>query len=298
MGSRLEKKSDADRAAKKQVLHEQQTVLAEFKQQESQYSLDQLHQDKERLELESQQLSRAITLTTQAVVVHTQISQDTQCLTIIEQTLETTSQQLDTRNRQQIINGISLDEAKKALALIEATSHKDAQQLRTLLIQDQPCPVCGALEHPWQTHAIALNNQHTQAQQQRVDELEQEKTSLIKIITSHFQTIEQQKEQAIELNHKIILAKESNDTLLHAWHTLILPNKPVLALQNVDLLPLLTAQYERVTADLAQIKQQEKVALAVQQKIKTAQQAFDTAKQKPESAERLNLLRRYLQRGK
>jgi len=269
--------------AKKQVLHEQQTVLAEFKQQESQYSLDQLHQDKERLELESQQLSRAITLTTQAVAVHTQISQDTQRLTIIEQMLETTSRQLDILNQQQAINHISLDEAKKALALIEATSHKDAQQLRTLLIQDQPCPVCGALEHPWQTHAIALNNQHTQVQQQRVDELEQEKASLIKIIASNFQASEQQKEQAIELNHKIILAKETNDTLLHAWRTLILPNKPVLALQDADLLPLLTVQYERVTADLAQIKQQEKAALAVQQQIKIAQQAFDTAKQTQES---------------
>jgi exonuclease SbcC len=268
---------------KKQVLHDQQTALAQLKQQEARYSLTQLHQDKEHLELESQLLSRAITLSTQAVAVHTQISQDTQRLISIEQTLEITSRQLNTLNQQQAINDISLDEAKKALALIEATSHKDAEQLRMLLIQDQPCPVCGALEHPWQTHAIALNSQHTQAQQQRVDELEQEKSNLIKAITSNFQAIEQHKEQATELNRKIITAQETNDTLLNAWHTLVLPNKPDLELQDAKLLPLLTAHYERVTADLAQLKQQEKTALAVQQQIKNAQRLFDTAKQAQES---------------
>jgi exonuclease SbcC len=268
-----------DIETKKQGLHEQQTALIQLKQQESQYALPLLYQTKERLELEKQQLNRAITLSTQAVAVQLAISQDTQRLTSIEQTLETTKQQLDILNQQQTINHISLDEAKKALALIEASSHKDAQQLRTLLIQDQPCPVCGALEHPWQTHAIALNSQHCQAQQQRVDELEQEKTSLTKTIASHLQAIEQHKEQATDLNRKIITAQEINDTLLSDWHSLMLANKPVLALQDSELLPRLTADDERVTADLAQIKQQEKAALAIQQQIKSAQQIFDTDKQ-------------------
>jgi exonuclease SbcC len=268
--------------AKKQFFHDQQTTLAKLKQLDAPQSLATLYQHKDVLEQENQQIKHALTLTKQAAELHLAIANDTHRLTSIEQTIENASRQLDTLNQQQAINHISLDEAKKALALIEATRHKDAQQLRTLLIQDQPCPVCGALEHPWQTHAIQLSNQHTQAQQQRVDELEQEKASLIKTIASNYQVLEQQKNQALELNHKIILAQETNDTLLNDWHNLIFPNKPALTLLDADLLALLTVQYECVTADLLQIKQQEKAALDLQQQLKTAQHLFDTAKQKHE----------------
>jgi len=57
------------------------------------------------------------------------------------------------------------------LELIQATTHKNAEQFRSLLQEDQPCPVCGALEHPWKDQA-GIGNEHAAAQSARVAELE------------------------------------------------------------------------------------------------------------------------------
>ncbi|MSP28188.1 MAG: chromosome segregation protein SMC [Methylococcales bacterium] len=265
-----------DSEAKKQLLNDQQTVLEQLKQQDAPQSLTLLYQHKERLELESQQINHALTLATNALELQQAITQDLPLLANSEQTIETANQQLDQLHQQQALNAISLEEAKKALALIEATSHKDAAQLRQLLIKDQPCPVCGALEHPWKKHVVQLGNEYTLAQQPRVNELDAEKAALSKAILNTLHTIEQEKNKATELNHNIILAKEKCQTLNVYWSTEF---KPRFGLLDDELLPLLNQQLERVTAELTKIKQQEKAALALQQQLKTAQLAFDTSKQ-------------------
>ena len=54
------------------------------------------------------------------------------------------------------------------------------------MIEDQPCPVCGALEHPWQDHGSSsleiatLFNEQATAQLGRVNELQSLKETLIK----------------------------------------------------------------------------------------------------------------------
>lgn len=261
--------------AKKQVLDNQQAKLEELKKHDEASSASQLHTAREALETESEHIKHALLLATNAQELQQAITQDLPLLVITEQTLETANQQLDKVHQQQALNAISLEEAKKALALIEATSHKDSEQLRQLLIKDQPCPVCGALEHPWHTHAVPLGNEYTQAQQQRVNELDAEKAALSKAVINTLHTIEQEKIKTTELNHKIILAKEKLQTLNTDW---LVEFKPRLGLLNDELLPLLNQQLERVTAELTKIKQQEKAALALQQQLKTAQLAFDTSK--------------------
>ncbi|MFI3219219.1 MAG: SbcC/MukB-like Walker B domain-containing protein, partial [Methylococcales bacterium] len=268
--------------AKKQFFHDQKTTLAELKQQDAPQALAMLYQHKEILELENQSLNHALTLAKQASELQLAITQDSQRLTNTEKSLKNANLQLNTLNQQQAINNISLDEAKKSLALAEATSHKNAQQLRTLLMQDQPCPVCGALEHPWQNHVAQLGNDHVQAQQNRVNELEQEKTKLIKTIANIQQIFDQYKSQTAELSNNLLLAREKNQILVSDWNELALTNKPPLALHDQQLLSLLNHQHERVIADIQQIRQQEKVALALQQQLKTAQHLFDTSKQKHE----------------
>jgi exonuclease SbcC len=262
--------------AKKHALDNQQAKLEELKRHDEASSVNQLHTAREALETESEHIKHALLLATNAQELQQAITQDLPLLVLTEQTIETANQQLDKVHQQQALNAISLEEAKKALALIEATSHKDAEQLRQLLIKDQPCPVCGALEHPWHTHAVPLGNEYTQAQQQRVNELDAEKAALSKAILNTLHTIEQEKSKATELNHKIILAKEKFQTLNSDW---LMEFKPRFGLLNDELLPLLNQQLERVTAELTKIKQQEKAALALQQQLKTAQLAFDNSKQ-------------------
>jgi exonuclease SbcC len=269
--------------AKKHALDNQQAKLEELKRHDEASSVNQLHTAREALETESEHIKHALLLATNAQELQQAITQDLPLLVLTEQTIETANQQLDKVHQQQALNAISLEEAKKALALIEATSHKDAEQLRQLLIKDQPCPVCGALEHPWHTHAVPLGNEYTQAQQQRVNELDVEKAALSKAVINTLHTLKQEKSKATELNHKIILAKEKRQMLNSDWQVLGSKFKPRFELLgdlgDAQLLPLLKQQLERVTAELNLIKQQEKAALALQQQLKTAQLEFDTSKQ-------------------
>ncbi|MDD1615115.1 MAG: exonuclease SbcC [Methylococcaceae bacterium NSP1-2] len=276
-----------DMDAKKQVLDVQQVKLEDIKKQvgwdDESIPTSQLHTTREVLEAEGEHIKHALLLVTNSQELQQAIKQDLPLLLATQQTIETASSQLDRLNQQQALNNISLEEAKKALALIEATRHKDAEQLRQLLIKDQPCPVCGALEHPWQTHAVQLGNEYTHAQQQRVNELDSEKAALIKAITNAYQLIDQEKTKATELNNKILLAQEKTHTLNSEWNDLAWDNKPPVALNDEQLLPLLKQQHERVTVDIDHIKQQEKAALALQQQLKTAQLSYDTSKQQHDS---------------
>ncbi len=266
--------------AKKHIVDAQHVKLDEIKKQvgwdNESIPTSQLHTTREALEAESAYINRALSLATIAQELQQAIKQDLPLLLATQQTIETASSQLDRLNQQQALNNISLEEAKKALALIEATSHKDAEQLRQLLIKDQPCPVCGALEHPWRTD-VAMQRLYSHAQQQRVNELDFEKAALIKAITNTYQQIEQEKAKASELNSKVIQTQEKIHTLNSDWSV---EYKPRFGDLNDDaLLLLLNQQLERVTTELSDIKQQEKAALVLQQQLKTAQLAFDTSKQ-------------------
>lgn len=272
-----------DIEARKFILDEQQVKLNEIKKDDEGISASQLHTIREVLEVEGEYIKHALLSAINAQELQQAIKQDLQLLITTEQTIETANQQLDQLHKQQALNTITLEEAKRASALIEATSHKDAEQLRQLLIKDLPCPVCGALEHPWQTHTVQLGNEYAQAQQQRVNELDVEKTALIKAINNAYHTIDQEKIKATDLNHKIIAAKEKLHTLNSDWQVVAWENKPPLALNDETLLPLLNQQLEGVTVELTHIKQQEKAALALQQQLKTTQLAFDTSKQQYEN---------------
>lgn len=276
--------------ANKQLLDTQMGTLEDLKKQvgwdDDGLTASHLHTTREALEVESEQIKHAQLLVNTALTLQQAITQDAPLLASCQQTLTDTEQQLDTLTQQQIINTSSLDEAKKALALIEATSHKDAEQLRRLLITHQPCPVCGALEHPWQTHAVQLGNDYTQAQQQRVDELDTEKARLITDIVNAQSIIDQATNKAADLSNNALLAQEKIHALNSDWQVLLSKYKPRFALpdnlHDEQLLPLLNQQLERVTAELTHIKQQEKDALALQQQLKTAQLSFDTSKQQHE----------------
>jgi exonuclease SbcC len=274
-----------DMDANKLLLDTQLGTLEELKKQvgwdDAGLTASHLHTAREALEVENEQIKHAQLLVNTALTLQQAITQDAPLLASCQQTRIDTEQQLDTFTQQQIINTSSLDEAKKALALIEATSHKDAEQLRRLLISDQPCPVCGALEHPWRTD-VAMQRLYSHAQQQRVDELDAEKARLIKDIANTQQIITQATSKAAELSKNALLAQEKIHALNSNWQVLAWDNKPVLPLNAAQLLPLLNQQLERVTAELTHIKQQEKDALALQQQLKTAQLSFDTSKQQHE----------------
>jgi len=274
---------------KKLELHQQ--ALAQLKTQDSKQSFEDLHRSKDALEIKREQITRALNLANDAQELQQAIKQDTDQLAATEQTINENTLQLQTLNRQQMANGIALTEAKKALELIQATTHKNAEQFRSLLQQDQPCPVCGALEHPWKDQA-SIGNEHAAAQSARVGELENLNETLIKAIVELTKSISQGQEQKTVLAEKLAeaqtkLAQCGNDWAVLAMHNKVasVPDRlrhfhppwqsPDFSITDIQLLPALKIQNEQINSALELIKRQEKAALELQRQLKAAQDLFD-----------------------
>ena len=260
-------------------LEQHQQALAQLKTQDSKQSLDGLHQAKGELENKREQITLALSLASNAQELQHVIKQDKDELAATEQTINDGTLQLQTLNQQQAANGIALSEAKKALELIQATTHKNAEQFRALLQQGQPCPVCGALEHPWNDQA-SIGNEHALAQSARVVELESQHEALIKASAELTKGISQGQQQKTALEGKLAEAQTKLDICSSDWAALAMQDKensqsPDFSVTDIQLLPALKGHEEQVNSALEQIRQQEKAALDLQKQIKAAQDLFD-----------------------
>ena len=281
-----------DDSHKKLELH--QKTLAQLKKQDSRQSFEDLLRLKDELEIKREYVILAQSLANNAQELQQTIKQDTDKLASTEQTINESSLQLHKLNQQQMTNSIALGEAKKALELIQATTHKNAEQFRSLLQEDQPCPVCGALEHPWKDQVI-ISNEHASAQSDRVTELENRNEAIIKSISELNKGISQGQEQKTALADKLAEAHTKLAKCGSDWTALALYDKPDFSVTDIQLLPALKIHDEQISSALALIKQQEKAALELQKQIKAAQDSFDAAKLKKEtlSTEQAELDKQY-----
>jgi exonuclease SbcC len=288
-----------------QQLAQHQDTLSQLNNEEGQHSLEEILRSKELLEHQRAQTNLALTLANTAQTLQESIQQDTDTLATTGQTLENDTQQLQTLNHQQTVNTIALGEAKKALELIQASTHKNAKQFRALLRDQQPCPVCGALEHPWQDQAT-ISNAHAAAQATRVTELENLHETLIKTIAELTNRIDHGQTQQSALTEKLRTAQSQLAKCHNNWANLVLENLfkadinqnaypplPVgegrgegsvkqdahFTITDPQILPVLQHQAEQINSTLVTIKQQEQTALALQKQRKAAQASLDTAKQ-------------------
>jgi len=277
---------------KKLELHQQ--TFDQLKKQESKQSIEDLLRAKDELETKRWHVALALSLANNAQELQQTIKQDTDSLAATERTVNDSTLQLQTLNQQQMTNGVALAEAKKALELIQATMHKNAEQFRALLEEDQPCPVCGALEHPWKDQT-GIGNEHAAAQSARVAELENQHETLIKTIAELTKSISQGQEQKTALTEKLAEAQTKLVQCGSDWAALTLQDKPDFAVIDVQLLPALKSYDEHTSLAMELIKQQEKAALELQKQLKVAQDSFDTLKLNKEnlSAEHAGLDKQY-----
>ncbi|MGZ5575645.1 MAG: AAA family ATPase [Methylobacter sp.] len=271
-------------------LERHQQTLAQLKTQDSGQSLEGLYRSKGELETKRGQIASALSLANNAQELQQAIHQDAAKLATTEQLINDNTLQLQTLNQQQMANGAALIEAKKALELIQATTHKNAEQFRALLQDDQHCPVCGALDHPWKDH-VSIGNEHAAAQSARVAELEILHETLIKAIAELNKGISQGQEQKTALTEKLAETRTKLAQCGHDWAALALHEKLDVAVTDTQLLSVLKSHEEQINSALEQIKQQEKSVLALQKQLKAAQDLFDAAKLNKEnlSTEHANL---------
>lgn len=267
---------------------QQQTQLESLKKQCAQQPLEALYQEKDALEHNVKTITCALNLANQALDLQQGIKQDKDKLAAAAQTINDATHQLQTLTRQQTANEIALEEAKKALDLIQAATHKNAEQFRRLLIEDQPCPVCGALEHPWKGYGNsspempALFNEQATAQLGRVNELQNQKESVIKHSAELNKTIAHTLETERDYRASLALAQAKLESLDHEWKALALHEKPECQLTDTSLLPLLNTRIEQLVSALELVKSREKAALELQTQIKTTQERIDTHQLKTE----------------
>ncbi len=264
-----------------QQLAQYQATLADLKRAEQQQPLETVLQAKDAQQRQRDLLSAALHLATTADALQQSSQQHSEQLASTEQALVDNTAQLHALNQQHTGNSIALDEAKKALALLEASSHKNAQQFRALLRPDQPCPVCGALAHPWQ-HQTNIGNSVAVAQSARVAELEQQHEQLIKTLAEVKQTSAQLQRQKITLTEQLTQAQLKLAQCHDDWAALTGANALELALTDPHLRPQLNQRIEDNAATLATLQQQERAALALQKQLKTAQDLFDATQRTKE----------------
>lgn len=253
-----------------------QAQLAQLEQLEAlqpQATLDTLFQQKELLEQQLKQHSLALSLAQQAQTVQQEIASSQEQQAGCAQTLADANAQSLNLQQQSLHTGIALAEAQKALDLLHASSHKNAEAFRRLLLADQPCPVCGALTHPWQDHTQTspLLNEQTAAQAERVKALQTSKESLIKSLAELSQTVAQTTELQARLAQSLPLAHSQLAGLAAAWQALAMPEYLAVALTDTDLVPKLTTASLQLNDSLTQLKSAEKAALAVQKQLKSMQ---------------------------
>lgn len=260
------------------VQQQQQQKLLSLQQQATGISLSEVHQQKEVLERQCEYSRLAIALVQQSLSVQAQQQQHQQQLAQAQQTQQRASEQLNHLTEQQLRNHAALTEAKQALALLHASRHQDALQFRALLMAQQPCPVCGALEHPWYNRVLAQND-YSDAQQQRVELLEQQQQQLIKQHAETEQNCRHAYEQVMELTKAIDAGQANTQQLAEAWHALVLDNKGDFTALNADKLQALIHTGEQLQQVYTQLKQQEKAAVAQQDLVATQQQAVIAAQE-------------------
>ena len=240
-------------------------------------SLEELLRSKHDHEAKRDLVAQAVTLAKNALEISTTIQQTKEALLSVEQNTAKSNASLDQATQLHSENNIALTEAKRALALIEASNHKSAEQFRTLLQDNEHCPVCGALEHPWKDHP-SFGNEQISGQQQRVADLEKTNEILVSKIAELKKSINYADEQKQELAKKLGDAEVKLNGYSEEWLHLIVPNKPDLLITDHQLLPALQAQLDGITSALVTVKAQEKSALELQALIKAEQGLFDVVK--------------------
>ncbi|MGZ0080033.1 SbcC/MukB-like Walker B domain-containing protein [Methylomonas sp. YC3] len=258
-------------------LNQHTETLNQLKSQEALHSLEELLHSKQDFETKRDQISKAVALVKNALETSTTIQQTNESLQLNEKAVDENIKNLGQATQQQSENSIALIEAKRALALIEASNHKSAEQFRTLLQDNEHCPVCGALEHPWKDHP-SFGNEQIAGQQQRVADLEKTNETLVSKIAELNKSISFANQLKQELTEKLGLAKAKLNEYCQEWSQLIVPNKPDLLITDHQLLPALQAQLDGITSALVTVKAQEKSALELQALIKAEQGLFDVVK--------------------
>ena len=176
-----------------------------------------------------------------------------------------------------------LSTAEQSLSLAKLAASKGAETLRTALQADQPCPVCGSVEHPYATHSPVADAMLKSLQ----DQVKDKRKSLDALLqraasaTTSKASAEQQLQQLVMDSAQLDVGLAG---VLADWNTLVLWSE-VDAVPEPDRIVWFGSQQVSNKAGLDQLSQQEKahrsqlkLKEAAQTKLDLAKKAVDVAR--------------------
>jgi exonuclease SbcC len=253
--------------------------LLELEQQSDSQVLVDLYQQQAQIEAQQAEYTNAIALAEQGLALQLDLSNTQTALTITEQTIQQAHSQIEQLLVEQDTKQAQLQEAQHAFNLIQAASQKTAQDLRALLIAEQPCPVCGADEHPWADTHLTVLKQPVAEQQARVEQLALEKEQLVSQLSNQQSLVKQAAQEQSQLTKTIQQTEQRLNELAKQWLLIGLENKPAwLNLQAADI-NRLQQQKSQLHTQYTAIKNQVSSALNLQTQIKAVRSQRDTANQ-------------------
>jgi exonuclease SbcC len=172
--------------------------------------------------------------------------------------------------------------AEQALQLARAAASQTAEAMRHQLLHEQPCPVCGATEHPYAAHSPALDAV-LQGLQKHLEEARQAQLVVRErgaAASANRAGASRALEQATDELHKLSARREA---LLQAWSALAL-QAALDAVPDADRSTWLEQQQTQVRDGLAQLGLQDADLRQNVRNRDAAQRAFDAANQSREQA--------------
>ena len=253
--------------------------LQALEQQADAQALADLYQQQATLESRQAISHSAVTLAEQGLALQQELASTQAAITASEQALQQAHTQIEQLNSQQAYQQGQLQEAQQAFNRMQAAGQKTARDLRALLLPEEPCPVCGAQEHPWANKHLEALEASVTAQQARVEQLMSEKEQLLSALSAQQSIVKQAQQEQERLVQAVRRMEASLQVLAEQWLSFAFDDKPAwAALQSVDITRLQT-QKAQLNVQYQAIKNQVAEALSLQTQMDALRRQRDTARQ-------------------
>ncbi len=265
-------------------------ALSTAKQALAQFDHTALSQRRQQLESQREQLNNGQTAWQAFSVSQARQQVLTDKIRRLQVDSEAGAKQLQQALAEQPLAQRALQQAERSLQLAEAACHAEVESLRAALEADVPCPVCGALQHPYAEHdprmRAVLDGLQVEVRQQRkaVKTLDTAVASQQAQLNSLQAQVAEREQELQALQHELqahterwqahveVYTQSSTAPADHDWSTWFVQQ---LAMQRTE---LQTLQAEEQAAQRAQTQREQ----AQQQRQQAAQlqtQAKDTLSQ-------------------
>lgn len=293
------KKTDLDKVLNEQKKLAQEILniteeLSQLQKQRQQISLEDLNQQKDNIEQRRNQLQQISQIYQSYITAQLNLQHNQKKQTEQHHSLHQLCKSRDINNSDYHVSLSLLEEARRALVMLQESVTQGAQSLRSLLKKEQACPVCGSTQHPWAEQDLILN-QHYQQQMKRVNELEKSVQSSSITVNNLQQKIEHEKAEQLLLQERYQQLLLETEQLDGQWQKSVVD----LDIEGENLKPLqnpvrdrqyeeqLLAEIEQLNTQLEFNKEQEKQFILLQKTIDKRQRNKDQLQHKEKKLERM-----------